>query len=80
MKNDATDLSLFLQQCDEVVTHLIDCRKSAKLTQQQLAEWVGTYRERIVRFETSNQLTDFELLFAIAEKFGVKISLLFTES
>jgi len=75
-----TNMLQFQTTCNEIVTHLIECRKSASLSQQGLAEWIGTHRVRVARFETAKPVTDFELLFFIAEKFGVQIQLNYTES
>ena len=51
--------------------NLIELRKMANLSQEELAEKIGVSRQTLSKYETGETLPDFEKCMAIADVFGV---------
>jgi len=62
-----------------VINNLIKLRKSAKLTQVELAEKIGYSDKSISRWENGDVVPDITTLDKIAKLYGVPISVLFEE-
>jgi DNA-binding XRE family transcriptional regulator len=56
-----------------VVTEIAQCRKSAKMSQQDMAEMIGCSRRRVNEIE-SFKVEDWRMVLAIADKMGITIS------
>ncbi len=61
-----------------VIQQLLDLRLQHKLTQQQLAEKIGTKQSAIARLESGNANPSVELLQKIATALNAKLSIRFT--
>ena len=51
--------------------NLIELRKMANLSQEELAEKIGVSRQTLSKYETGESLPDIEKCMAIADVFGV---------
>ena len=51
--------------------NLMELRKMANLSQEELAEQIGVSRQTLSKYETGESLPDIEKCMAIAEVFGV---------
>lgn len=57
-----------------------ECRQSAKLSQEKVAELVGVSRQAVTKWETEQSAPSTENLFKLAEIFGTTVDLLTTSS
>ena len=54
-------------------TRIKDLRKARKLSQEELADAVGTTRQTITSIETGKYVASLPLAYRIAKYFGLKI-------
>lgn len=69
MKNDGTSPSVRY----EVVEQLKNARRSQNVTQEMLAERVGTKKSNISRFESGKYNPSLDFLIKVAEGLGKRI-------
>ena len=50
-----------------------ELRKEKGMTQEELAESLGTYRRTVSRWETGRNLPDIDILLEMAELFNVEL-------
>ena len=65
---------------DEFVDELILCRKSKKLTQQDIADRSGMKRENISRIENKKNTPTIDVLYKYAECLGMKMQIRLVDS
>ena len=75
LKKGAIRLNLVIQKC--IGNNLKALRGYHGLSQQLMAETVGITRSLYAQYELGNRSPDAEVLFNIAQCFGVEMSLLF---
>jgi transcriptional regulator with XRE-family HTH domain len=59
----------------DVIKRLVELRKELGLTQQQVADRMGTQRSRIGEIEADNHAVSFDRVAAYAEALGAKLEL-----
>ena len=57
----------------KISTLIVESRKMSGQTQQDVAEWIGVSRRKIVDFENNN-IFDIELLCILCEKFDIDLT------
>lgn len=62
-----------------IVTELIQCRESAEVTQEFMAEWLNISRKRIIAFEKLKKI-DLETLLKYTDKMSIDLKLSYGES
>jgi DNA-binding XRE family transcriptional regulator len=72
-EDNVTEWLQTLEQCNAIVTRLIEVRKEAGLSQAFMAEWLEVSRKKVNEFE--NGCFDFELMVKYAAKLSFNIEL-----
>ena len=62
---------------ENVGKFIAECRKSKKLTQEQLAEKIGVSRKSISRWENGNSLPDYSILDILCNELDISINELY---
>ncbi|MGN1342754.1 MAG: helix-turn-helix domain-containing protein [Bacilli bacterium] len=62
---------------ENVGKFIAECRKSKKLTQEQLAEKIGVSRKSISRWENGNSMPDYSILDILCNTLDVSINELY---
>ena len=71
---------LYIQNVTKYVANKIKSfRESKNITQQELAEALGTTQQSIARYESGERKADQNILFMLSEYFGVSIDDFFPE-
>lgn len=58
----------------EVIQQYVDCRKSKKMTQEELAKRAGISRPNVSRFESGNYNPSLEMMVRLAAALDMKVS------
>ncbi len=64
---------------EKVIEQFIKCRKSKKMTQEDLAKKVGVPRTNITRFESGRYNPSLEMMVKVATALGMKLSITLEE-
>ena len=64
---------------DRVKTTLIECRKERNLSQQQLADLIGSKATTVASWEQGKSLPSIDMLYLLAKYYGKSISQMYGE-
>ena len=64
---------------DRVKTVLIKCRKEKELSQQQLADLIGSKATTVASWEQGKSLPSIDMLYRLAKYYGKTISQMYGE-